>query len=95
MVRRPIMEFPSEKENGDVEEYGSKTLDAALSKFAKKMPIFEPDTVDSGTVKAPLKVNLDLALYKAKVLARNFKYNEAQQILEKVVKLATIIETLN
>lgn len=63
----------------------SSVIDSKLSKFAKKMPIFEPMRVDgSSLVEKPLAVNLDLALYRAKVLARNFRYKEAEEVLQKV-----------
>lgn len=71
-----------------LEEQSSSSLfsiDAGLSRFARKMPIFEPDRVESTSGEKILKVNLDLALYKAKLLARNFQYAEAEKILQKVI----------
>ncbi|KAK4783440.1 hypothetical protein SAY86_007814 [Trapa natans] len=91
VVRRPVME-PTDEESGASEgsdvagEYGSSSLDEGLSKFAKKMPMFEPERVIPGSSEEkPLMVNLDLALYRAKVLTRNYKYDEAQRILEKCI----------
>ncbi|KAL5996443.1 hypothetical protein ACLOJK_026521 [Asimina triloba] len=55
-------------------------IDQGLSEFAKKMPIFEPKRTNGGTEK-PLTVNLDLALYRAKGLARNFQHAEAEKLL--------------
>ncbi|XP_022138012.1 protein high chlorophyll fluorescent 107 isoform X2 [Momordica charantia] len=88
-VRRPVMEFPGE-DSGDQEdeeaevELRSSIIDAGLTEIAKKMPIFEPENrVDSSALERPLIINLDLALYRAKMLARNFQYEEAQQVLQK------------
>lgn len=80
VVRRPVME--ESRAEADSEE-GSWKIDQGLSRFAKKMPIFEPKIVESGSEKL-LPVNLDLALYKAKVLARNYRFQEAEEILKKV-----------
>ena len=68
------------------EESKSRVIDVGLAKFAKKMPIFEPDerVGSSSPMERPLTVNLDLALYRAKVLARRYRYAEAEQILQKV-----------
>lgn len=91
VVRRPVMELVDEEESGgsngndSAGEYGSSAIDAGLSEFAKKMPMFEPERVGlRSSEEKPLAVNLDLALYRAKVLTRNYKYEEAQEILEKV-----------
>lgn len=81
VVRRPVME--ESRAEADSEEGSSWKIDRGLSRFAKKMPIFEPKIVDSGSEKL-LLVNLDLALYKAKVLARNYRFQEAEEILKKV-----------
>nr|GEX35078.1 protein high chlorophyll fluorescent 107 [Tanacetum cinerariifolium] len=94
VVRRPVKEsyegeddvVVEEDEDGGDEVSTSSVIDEELSKFAKKMPIFEPkrgDAVSSG--EKMLVVNLDLALYRAKVLARNFRYKEAEDILEKCI----------
>lgn len=82
----PDDEEPDGREGSDeAGEYGSSALDAGLSEFAKKMPMFEPERVSPGSSEEkPLAVNLDLALYRAKVLTRNYKYEEARSILEKV-----------
>lgn len=81
-----------EEEDVEVEESSSSTsssssvIDTELSKFAKKMPIFEPMRVGSSSSgEQPLVVNLDLALYRAKVLARNFQYKEAEEVLQKCI----------
>ena len=51
--------------------------------FAKKMPMFEPERVESK--ERPLAINLDLALYRAKLLARRtFQYEKAESLLRKV-----------
>ncbi|XP_054822670.1 protein high chlorophyll fluorescent 107 isoform X2 [Prosopis cineraria] len=88
VVRRPVKEFSGEEEKQQVEDSDSKTLaiDAGLKEFAKKMPMFEPVRVESETKEKPLVVNLDLALYRAKVLARNFQYEEAEAMLEKCIE---------
>ncbi|KVH90174.1 RNA-processing protein, HAT helix [Cynara cardunculus var. scolymus] len=97
VVRRPVMESTDDGEYGEedgveVEESSfstsssSSVIDTELSKFAKKMPIFEPMRVGSSSSgEQPLGVNLDLALYRAKVLARNFRYKEAEETLQKCI----------
>lgn len=90
MVRRP--EFSGENSGEEVkkekeivkEEAKASSIDVGLTTFAKKMPIFEPGRVESDSKDKLLTVNLDLALYKAKVLARNFRYEEAEEMLLKV-----------
>lgn len=86
VVRRPVMEISGEVKEADEDEDDTKgsSIDAGLTRFAKKMPLFEPKRVESEPKEKPLTVNLDLALYKAKVLGRKFRYEEAEQILQKV-----------
>ncbi|KAL3829331.1 hypothetical protein ACJIZ3_018133 [Penstemon smallii] len=88
VIRRPVMEFSDDEEEEADGESGSlsSAIDAGLSKFAKKMPIFEPERVESSSEEKPLLVNLDLALYRAKILARNFRYKEAEEILIKCIR---------
>lgn len=101
IVRRPLLEN-SDKESS--EEEGKKypaRIDAGLSKIAKKMLIFEPERSESSSSSSaaaaaraqekPLSVNLDLSLYRAKVLARNFRYKDAEKILEKVTSLSSAV----
>lgn len=74
--------------DGDGGEEAPTALDAGLSELAKKMPIFEPEQkAESGVKEKPLSVNLDLALYRAKILTRNYRYAEAEKLLEKVYNL--------
>ncbi|KAM0984776.1 hypothetical protein ACFX2I_012056 [Malus domestica] len=82
VVRRPAMEVSGEGDGGGA---ATTVLDAGLAELAKKMPIFEPEAAESGVKEKPLAVNLDLALYRAKILTRNFRYAEAEQILEKCI----------
>ncbi|XP_058076037.1 protein high chlorophyll fluorescent 107 isoform X2 [Magnolia sinica] len=96
VVRRPVMESSSDGEESEnslteSEEGGSESavsssssIDQGLSEFAKKMPIFEPERVD-GSSEKPLPINLELALYRAKVLARNFRYEDAEKILRQCI----------
>lgn len=85
------MEFPSEDEETEVES-STPMIDVRLTEIAKKMPIFEPENrVDSSALERPLIINLDLALYRAKMLARNFQYDEAQQVLQKVFLFTKIL----
>ncbi|XP_073157759.1 protein high chlorophyll fluorescent 107 [Henckelia pumila] len=96
VVRRPVMEFSDEdEEEGKFSGGGESSvmlkklktpsaIDAGLSRFAKKMPIFEPERVVSSSER-PLSVNLDLALYRAKILVRNYQYEEAEEILKKCI----------
>ncbi|MCL7021668.1 hypothetical protein MKW94_018824 [Papaver nudicaule] len=75
-----------EEDKFAVSSTSSSTIDAGLSEFAKKMPIFEPETrIQLASEKKPLGINLELALYRAKVLARNFKFQEATEILQKCI----------
>lgn len=87
VVRRPVKEFSGEEEGrGETDDDDAKAsaIDAGLTEFAKKMPMFEPERVKSESKEKLLTVNLDLALYRAKVLARNFRFVEAEAILQKV-----------
>lgn len=103
VVRRPVKEL-SDEEVGDVAGSGggdggvnsSGIIDATLNEFAKKMPMFEPERMESSSGEKPLTVNLDLALYKAKILTKNFRYQEAEEILEKVpfLFIATLLSSL-
>lgn len=77
----------SQDRNDLLEEQPSSSsfpLDDGLRKFAKKMPIFEPNRLESSSGEKPLKVNLDLALYRAKILARKYQYADAEKILQQV-----------
>ncbi|KAK7291713.1 hypothetical protein RIF29_07081 [Crotalaria pallida] len=95
VVRRPVMESPGGEDSGEEEELKEEVveddkpkasaIDAGLKKFAKKMPIFEPARVESDSKERPLTVNLDLALYRAKILTRKFQYEEAESILQKCI----------
>ncbi|KAK4425955.1 protein high chlorophyll fluorescent [Sesamum alatum] len=94
VVRRPVMEFSDEQvtasaeggSSGKLKELtASSGIDEGLSRFAKKMPIFEPLRVESSSDEKPLMVNLDLALYRAKIFARNYRYQEAEEILRKCI----------
>ncbi|GAV70857.1 TPR_2 domain-containing protein [Cephalotus follicularis] len=100
LVRRPMMDNISvsdsndeDDENGDVPlvdgndgELNLLAIDKGLYKFAKKMPIFEPERVVSGSSqKKPLLVNLDLALYKARLFSRSYRYQEAEKILQQCI----------
>lgn len=78
-------EIEVEESSSSTSTSTSSVIDVNLSKFAMKMPIFEPKRVGSSSSgDKPLGVNLDLALYRAKVLARNFRYKEAEEVLQKV-----------
>lgn len=87
VVRRPVMEAPGDDAGGggeDADRRNVSPLEVGLSEFARKMPIFEPAERVGGSAEKPLPINLELALYRAKVLARNFRYEEAEEILGKV-----------
>ncbi|KAK7363480.1 hypothetical protein VNO77_05624 [Canavalia gladiata] len=90
VVRRPVTGFTDEESDEEEERKETEdddpkasSIDAGLASFAKKMPMFEPERVESK--ERPLTVNLDLALYKAKVLARKFRYEEAEAMLQKCI----------
>lgn len=102
MVRRPVKEFSGEdsgeeeqRKETEEDEPEASAIDAGLTRFAKKMPMFEPERVDSDSKEKPLTVNLDLALYRAKVLARSFRYEEAEAILQKVRCLNILVIDCN
>ncbi|WVZ09681.1 hypothetical protein V8G54_014211 [Vigna mungo] len=97
-VRRPVTDFSGEEEEekeaeeeeekeneaNEADDAKASAIDAGLAKFAKKMPMFEPERVESK--ERPLKVNLDLALYRAKLMARrSFRYEEAEALLRKCI----------
>lgn len=83
VVRRPAMEVPSD---GESDDDAVSPIEVGLSDFAKKIAIFEPEEgVVSDSKEKPLKVNLDLALYRAKILTRNYRYAEAEELLEKCI----------
>ncbi|KAF7806829.1 protein high chlorophyll fluorescent 107 [Senna tora] len=89
VVRRPVKEVGDEggrEEEDDGDEAKESAIDAGLTKMAKKMPMFEPERVESESKERMLGVNLDLALYRAKVLARNFRYEEAETMLRKCIQ---------
>ncbi|KAH6814917.1 high chlorophyll fluorescent 107 [Perilla frutescens var. frutescens] len=90
VVRRPVMdEVKAEADGGSgskkKESAASSRIDEGLSRFAKKMPIFEPEMVESTSEEKLLLVNLDLALYKAKILTQNYRFEEAEEILRKCI----------
>lgn len=72
-----------ERSGGDQETPPVSKIDRGLSEFAKKMMMFEPERVVAGE-KRPLGINLELGLYRAKVLTRKCKFKEAEEILLKV-----------
>ncbi|KAM4127028.1 hypothetical protein ACJW30_02G059900 [Castanea mollissima] len=77
------VEVIAEENDEDVSD-----IDVGLTKLAKKMPIFEPEErvlERFGSTEKPLTVNLDLALYRAKVLSRGFRYQEAEEMLQKCI----------
>ncbi|KAK7264712.1 hypothetical protein RJT34_32322 [Clitoria ternatea] len=91
VVRRPVTEFTGEdsveeeerNEKEDDDDTKASAIDLGLANFAKKMPMFEPKRVESKG--KPLGVNLDLALYRAKVLGRRFRYDEAEALLQQCI----------
>ncbi|KAG9457827.1 hypothetical protein H6P81_002335 [Aristolochia fimbriata] len=95
VVRRPLMELSGEEpleeagDRGKDEEEGvsASAIEVGLTEFAKKMPIFEPDERVEGNLNSerPLRINLELALYRAKVLARKFQFDEAGKILRQCI----------
>ncbi|KAJ4956862.1 hypothetical protein NE237_013645 [Protea cynaroides] len=97
VVRRPTMESFGEKTDAysnvtvegakaeEEERSSSSPIDAGLSKLAKKLPMFEPKTVELSPDVKPLGVNLELALYRAKVLARKYQFEEAERILRQCI----------
>ncbi|XP_021774299.1 protein high chlorophyll fluorescent 107-like [Chenopodium quinoa] len=80
----------SSDDEDEEEEEEKSALDRSLEKFAKKLPIFEPGRGEEGdengeVIEKPLKINLDLALYKAKILTRNFQFDDAENILQQCI----------
>lgn len=92
-IRRPDKDeiLESKSVDDDREKYGEEVIkggermDGSLNFFAKKISMFEPldRSLDDGKEK-PLDVNLELWLYKAKVLGRKFRFAEADRILRQV-----------
>ncbi|GAB2265744.1 hypothetical protein Dimus_000780 [Dionaea muscipula] len=94
VVRRPAMDpgrVPeSEEEDGSMSEGDTAredrlAIDASLEEFAKKLSMFEPGRVESDPKRKPLLVNLDLALYRAKVLTKKYRYEEAEKTLQNCI----------
>ncbi|XP_072981289.1 protein high chlorophyll fluorescent 107 [Typha angustifolia] len=95
-VRRPVKEVSQGeaidsvtdsygKEEGSERSSNSSKIDEGLSEFAKRMPIFEPERISGAAEERPLPINLELGLYRAKVLTRNFEFKEAEKILLKCI----------
>lgn len=82
MVRRPAK--GSLQEDDEASSLDSLKINSGLQDLAKKMPVFEPQRVEMDPKERPLRVNLELGLYRAKVLTRNFEFKEAEKILRKV-----------
>ncbi|KAG1338769.1 putative FIP1[V]-like protein [Cocos nucifera] len=92
-VRRPVKEVSEEAVGSSTEAYGksegeekfwsSSKIDEGLKEFAKKIPILEPVRVGVAPKERPLAINLELGLYRAKVLTRNSRFKEAEEILLK------------
>ncbi|MQL80303.1 hypothetical protein Taro_012775 [Colocasia esculenta] len=71
---------------GPLPSTSASRIDAGLNEFAKKMPMFEPlERVGAAQEDRPLGVNLELWLYRAKVLTRDFQFGEAGKILRKCI----------
>eukprot|EP01018_Ginkgo_biloba_P009832 Gb_26531 [translate_table: standard] len=94
-LRKPLFENTQQVENDDTdgsieetisERPGSDTSDKFNgSEFVKR----DPELVPSETPAKPyaaLLINLDLALYRAKTLARKGKYDDAEQILRQCIR---------
>jgi len=83
-------EEEEEGSDGGDEEGGKReksSFDVSLEKLAKKLPMFEPGRgVEAGEVKEkPLNINLDLALYRAKILTQKLQFQEAEKLLQQVL----------
>ncbi|GAB4850797.1 hypothetical protein Ancab_030097 [Ancistrocladus abbreviatus] len=80
-------EEEEEEDNDDGGRKEALPIDASLEKFAKKLGMFEPSggRGESGPEEKPLSVNLDLALYRVKILTRNYQYQDAEDILQKCI----------
>ncbi|XP_043726144.1 protein high chlorophyll fluorescent 107 [Telopea speciosissima] len=96
VVRKPTVESSGEEtdaystvegaEADEQERSSSSLIDVGLSELAKKLPMFEPKSVELSPEVKPLGVNLELALYRAKVLARKYQFEEAERILRQCIK---------
>ncbi|KAM0954501.1 putative tetratricopeptide-like repeat protein Mbb1 [Dioscorea sansibarensis] len=82
-VRRPAKGFM--QEDDEASSLASLKINSGLQDLAKKMPVFEPQRVEMDPKERPLGVNLELGLYRAKVLTRNFQFKEAEKILRKCI----------
>ncbi|KAJ3699749.1 hypothetical protein LUZ61_003454 [Rhynchospora tenuis] len=92
VVRRPAMDEEEairslvdslkQEVKDDVNSSYPSKIDERMSEVAKKLPIFEPQRVKTAApVERPLKINLELALYRAKVLTRQFQFDKAEELL--------------
>ncbi|XP_042438089.1 protein high chlorophyll fluorescent 107 [Zingiber officinale] len=95
VVRRPVKDDLEDSAAGSLAEIEERSgggegtpsvskIDKGLSEFAKKMMMFEPERVVAGE-KRPLGINLELGLYRAKVLTRKYRFKEAEEILLKCI----------
>lgn len=83
-IRKPEFET-SQLENAETEGpvLGSEEFNA--SEFIKTTPMLAPARTPANYDR-PLEINLDLAVYRAKSLARNGDYNNAEEILRQCIK---------
>ncbi|KAF3795206.1 high chlorophyll fluorescent 107 protein [Nymphaea thermarum] len=86
VIRRPVMDAATAEDpevSGRIGE-GEESADgvpSSSSSFASYEPEFSgPETV-RGNMERPLRINLELALYRAKILTRNHQFNDAEKLL--------------
>lgn len=83
-IRKPEFET-SQLENADTESTGSGSSEFSASEFIKTTPISGPEGIPA-RYDRPLEINLDLAVYRAKSLARKGDYDNAEEILRQCIR---------
>jgi hypothetical protein len=83
-IRKPEFES-SQLQNVDTKSTASASEEFSASEFIKTAPVLAPAGTTS-RYDRPLEINLDLAVYRAKSLARKGDYNNAEEILRHVLR---------
>lgn len=83
-IRKPEFET-SQLENADTESTGSGSSEFSASEFIKTAPISGSEGIPA-RYDRPLEINLDLAVYRAKSLARKGDYDNAEEILRQCIR---------
>ncbi|CAN6477902.1 unnamed protein product [Victoria cruziana] len=90
VIRRPVLDAARDEDSeasgrGGEGEDGVDAVPSSSSSFAA----YEPEVSGQERVRSnldrPLKINLELALYRAKVLTRKYQFDDAEKLLRKCI----------